>query len=84
MCVVDENGNIEDSTVNDIPGLEIAIKVPGSGGTSFHRIGNTGSNAVKFSTTRSKNKSGWKRGLPSGYSQGDYVENGVEYTCIFH
>ena len=84
VCVVDENGNMECSTVNDTRQVEIAVKVPGSGGTSFHRIGNSGSSTVIFTTTRSKSKSGWKRGLPSGYSQGDYEDNGVEYTCIFH
>lgn len=82
VCVVDDTGGMVNSTVTDIRQVEIAVKVPGSGGTSFHRIGNSGSPTVIFTTTKSK--SGWKRGLPSGYSQGDYEDNGVVYTCIFH
>lgn len=84
VCVVDENENIEFTTVVDDRQVEIAIKVPGSGGRSFHRIGVSNSNTVIFTTTRNKKKTGWIAGLPKGYSQGDFQENGIDYTCIFH
>jgi|688.fasta_scaffold40286_4 hypothetical protein len=84
VCVVDENENMKCSTVTDIRQVEIAVKVPGSGGKSFYRLGQSGSSTVKFSTTKNRSKTGWIPGLPNDYSQGDFIDNGFEYTCIFH
>ncbi len=85
VFVVNSGGSAQLKPVVDDRGIIIAVKRPGSGAITFHKIGvdTTEENNVWFQVVSNKlSGDGWIEGLPDGYSEHDCEQPGELFTII--